>query len=138
MKLLDKRCQDYYLVNFCEFQIFIILRPSECSRLRVQFSSRRPTPNLRTFFLAALPPPLVSRRVHRFAKSDYCLCNVCPSVCVCLCVLIDHLSSYWKDFHETWHLNIFRKSDIFCEYHKNNGHLTWRFMYIYGVWMSSF
>jgi len=37
------------------------------------------------------------------AKSDYKLHQVCPSV------RMKQLGSHWTDFHEIWHLSIFRK-----------------------------
>jgi len=69
-------------------------------------------------FLLGYPPLLVNRRDPRFAKSYYWLCNVCPSDCVRLSVLTHQLRSQWRDFHEIWYLNIFRKSNFF-EYMTN-------------------
>ena len=76
---------------------------------RVQFS---PNSLFRNILLAWLPL-LVNRRVPRFAKSYYWLCNVCQCVCLRLCVFTHQLSSHWKDIHEILYLITFRKSDIF-------------------------
>ena len=50
--------------------------------------------------LLGCPPLFANRRVHRFAKSYYWFCNVSPSVCVRLCLIMDQISSHRKDFHE--------------------------------------
>ena len=46
--------------------------------------------------------------VRNIAKSEYYFLQVCPSVCPS--VFVEYLGSYWMDFHEIWHLSIFRKS----------------------------
>jgi len=57
--------------------------------------------------------------------------SVCPSV------RIEQLGSQCTDFHEFWYMSIFRKSferiQDSIKYDKNNGHFTWRPMYIYEV-----
>jgi hypothetical protein len=42
---------------------------------------------------------------------------------------MEHLGSHWTDFHEIWHLSIFRKFVLKSD--KNNGHFTWRPEYIF-------
>jgi hypothetical protein len=48
---------------------------------------------------------------------------------------VEQLGSHWTDFHEIWHLNIFRKSvekiQVSVESDMDNGHFTWRPMYIF-------
>jgi hypothetical protein len=43
---------------------------------------------------------------------------------------MEQLSSRWTDFHETWHLRIFRKSvekiKVSLKLDKNKGYFTWR------------
>jgi len=41
---------------------------------------------------------------RRIANRHYYLRHVCPSVCT------GQLGTHWTDFHEIWHLRIFRKS----------------------------
>ena len=81
----------------------------------IQFESSVLARLLTEEFFLACPPLFVNRRVHRFAKSYYWLCNVCPSVCVRLGLLMDHLSSQRKDFHEILLLNICRNYVSFKE-----------------------
>ena len=64
-------------------------------------------PQTLELFLLGWLSPFVNSRVHRFAKSDYWLCNDCPSFCVSLYVPMDQLSSDWNNFIEIWFLNIF-------------------------------
>jgi len=50
-------------------------------------------PQTLELFLLDWLSPSVNSRVHRIAKSDYWLCNVCPSFCVRLYVPMDQLCS---------------------------------------------
>jgi hypothetical protein len=56
---------------------------------------------------------------------------------VCLSVHMDQLGSQWTDFHEIWYLSIFRKSaekiQVSLKSDKNNGHFTWRPIYIFDL-----
>ena len=49
---------------------------------------------------------------------------------------MEQVASHWTDFHEIWYLNIFRKSvqkiQVSIKSDKNNGHFTWRPIYISG------
>jgi hypothetical protein len=48
---------------------------------------------------------------------------------------MQQLGFHWPDFHEIWYLSTFRKSvekiQVSLKYDKNNGHFTWKPMYIY-------
>ena len=48
---------------------------------------------------------------------------------------MEQLGSHWTDFHEIWHLSIFRKSvekiKVSLKSHMNNGYFTWRPIYTY-------
>ena len=50
-------------------------------------------------------------------------------------VRTEQLGFHWTYFHEIWHLSVFRKSAerilVSLEYDKNNGHFTWRTIYIF-------
>ena len=52
-----------------------------------------------------------------------------------LSVRTEQLGSQWKDFHEIWFLNLFRKSvekiHVLLKSDKNNGYFTWRRFHIY-------
>ena len=50
------------------------------------------------------------RCVRRIAKNDCRLRHVCPFVCLYVCLRMEELCSHWTNFHEVWHLRIFRKS----------------------------
>jgi hypothetical protein len=54
--------------------------------------------------------------------------SFCPSV------LTEKLGSYLTDLHEIWYLSIFRKCveeiQVSLKSDKNNGHFTWRPVYI--------
>ena len=62
-------------------------------------------------------------------KGDYYLRRVCLSF------RMEQLGSYWTDFHEIWYLNFFSKIGpgnlSIVKSDKNNGHFTWRPVYIY-------
>ena len=64
--------------------------------------------------------------VCNIAKSDYYFRHVCPSVPPS--VFVEYLGSYWTDFHEIWHLSIFRKSvekiQVSLKSGNNNRHFT--------------
>jgi hypothetical protein len=53
----------------------------------------------------------------------------------CLSDLIEQLDSSLTDFHEMSYMRIFRtcvqKIQFSLQYDKNNGHITWKPMYIY-------
>jgi hypothetical protein len=50
-------------------------------------------------------------------------------------VCMEQLGSHWTDFHEIWYLSIFQNSvkkiQVLLKSDNNNGHCTWRPMYIY-------
>jgi hypothetical protein len=56
---------------------------------------------------------------------------------VCLSVRVEQLGSHWTKFHENWYLRIFRKSvekiQDSLKSDENDGHFTWRSMYIYDI-----
>jgi hypothetical protein len=58
-----------------------------------------------------------------------------------LAVLMEQLGSHWTDFHEILYLSILRKStekiQVSLKCDKNNGHFTWRSMYIYDILLNS-
>jgi hypothetical protein len=60
--------------------------------------------------------------------------SVCLSVCPSICT--EQLDFHWKDLHEFWYLNIFRKSvekvQVPLKPGKNNDYFIQRPMYIYG------
>ena len=43
---------------------------------------------------------------------------------------MQQLGFHWRDFHEIWHLSIFRKTvekiQVSLKYDKNNRYFTWR------------
>jgi hypothetical protein len=67
---------------------------------------------------------------------------VSSNLFVCPSIRMMQLGSRWTDFHEIWYLNINRKSvdkiQASLKSDKNNGHFTWRPMYIYdSIFMNS-
>jgi hypothetical protein len=85
-------------------------------------------PQTLELFLLGWLPPSVNNLVHRIAKSDYCLCNVCPSVSI----------APWTNSAPTeiillkFDIWIFFKPDFLKKYDKNNWHLT--FMIYVHLW----
>ena len=71
---------------------------------------------------------LAFRRICKIAKIDYQL-HVRPSV------RMEQLGSHWTDYHEIWHLSIFRKYvekiQVSLKSDKNKGYFTWRPIYIF-------
>jgi hypothetical protein len=63
------------------------------------------------------------------------------SVSVRPSVPMDQIGSHWKDFHEIWHLRIFRKSvesiQVKLKSDKNIGYFIGRPMQIYDVLLNS-
>jgi hypothetical protein len=61
--------------------------------------------------------------------------NVSCFLSVCLSIRMTQLGSHWRDFHDIGYMRIFRKSVgktwLLLKSDKNNGHFTWRHMYIY-------
>jgi hypothetical protein len=74
-----------------------------------------------------MPSTVIFRRVRKFAKNDYELCHVCPSV------RVEQLGSHWKDFHEVLYFSIFRKLvqkiKVSSKSDKNSGYFTRRPIY---------
>jgi len=78
----------------------------------------------------ALPDLRHFRRVRKFAKSDYWLRHVRPSIR--LSVRMKQLDSHWTDFHKIWCLEIFgkylEKIQVSLKYDNANGYFTWMSM----------
>jgi hypothetical protein len=57
-------------------------------------------------------------------------------------VRMEQLGSHWTDFHEMWHLSIFRKFVEKFQYSlksdKNDGYFTWRPIYIFLSYLAQF
>jgi hypothetical protein len=62
----------------------------------------------------------------------YCEKRLLTSLCLSVCM--EQLGFHWKDFHGIWYLSIFRKPaekiQVWLKSDKNNGHFTWRPMYL--------
>jgi len=73
--------------------------------------------------------PSIFRRVRKISETDCKLRHVCPSV------RMKQFGSHGIDFHEIWHLSIFRKSvvkiQVSLKSDINNTYFTWRRVYIY-------
>jgi len=54
---------------------------------------------------------------------------------VCLSVRMEEHGSRWTDFREIWYMRFLRKSvekiQVLLQSDKNNGHFTWRPIYIF-------
>ena len=68
------------------------------------------------------------RRFRKIAKSNYLTLS-------CLSVRMQQLGFHWMDFREIWYLMVFLKSvektQVLLKSDKNNGHFTWRPIYIF-------
>ena len=81
---------------------------------------------------AAILIELIFRGFRKISKSDYWHRHI--GLCDRFCVRMEHLGWHWRDFHEIWYLNIFRKFPeklhVWLRSGNNNAYFTWQRLYI--------